>query len=483
MNRPPPGVFTVLFGYIKAAVNAQENTVKFDDSFGNQRILARWGQRLFFGIVLLAAMCQPVGAAGLMEIYRQAQENDPLLQSAYSRTRIAEEGQRQARAGLFPTVTASASLTETKQDIVSSDNEVFGSGKTNYASTIYGVTLTQPVFRWDSIVGWKQSKVFRMQAAAEAAVVEQELILRVAELYFRALAAKDQLDYILAEEASVSRHYELAQGRLDMGLIPITDLHDARARLAATRAQTIAAQNQLDDALQAISEVTGQPVSELQVLRADISLTTPEPFDLERWLSGAMEQNPGIELRRKAVEAAQLEVRQQKAGHYPALDLVGTYEDKDTEGSLFGGGSQVETFEVGLQLSLPLYQGGAVSSRVRAAHQELLIAQQDLTRQSRAVLRETRSAFLGANSALSRVDALQQSVVSNQLALDAKQEGFMSGLFTSLNVLDAERDLSLVSIDYAQARYDYILNSLRLKQSVGSLNGQDLLELERLLAQ
>lgn len=442
---------------------------------------AAWTQRgtcLLLGVLFVLTSSLSSEAMGLMEIYRQAQQGDPILQSAHLHYMVAQEEQRQALAELLPSVTGGAAYTGTREDIISSDNSVYDVGRTDYGTRNYSLTLTQPLFRWGAVVGWKQSKIARLKVEAETVVIGQELIIRVSDLYFQALSSQDRLDYALAEQAAVSQHFELARGRQEMGLIPITDLHDAKARLAATQAQTILAQNQLDDALQALAEVTGAAVSDLLPLRTDIALSVPEPADLESWTAGALEQNPTIELQKKIVEIAALEVKRQTANHYPTLDLVGTFENEKTDGSLFGGGSEVESLEATLQLSVPLYQGGGISSRARAAKHELSIARQELVRQNRSVLRKARSAFLGVNSALSRVAALQQSVISNQLALDAKQEGFLSGLYTSLNVLDAERDLSLVSIDLAQARYDYILNSLKLKQAVGSLYEQDLEELE-----
>ena len=418
---------------------------------------------------------------GLMDVYRQAVENDPAFQTYQFRTLVSQEGKRQALAVLLPSVVANAGYTQTNQDIVDSDNEVYSSGSADFGTTTYSVTLTQPVFNWGAYLGWKQADVVRMRSEIEYVLAGQELITRVADLYFQALAAKDRFDYAVIEQAAVEKHFELAQSRLDMGLIPITDLHDAKARLASTEAQTIEARNKLDDALQALSEVTGGAVDDLASMGRSIALKGPEPAHLDEWLKGALEGNPALELTKKAVEVAELEVDRQKAGHYPTVDLVGSLNNEDTEDSLFGGSSEVETFKVGLQLTVPIYQGGETSSRVRSARHEVSIARQDLTKQVRSVERKTRAAFLGMDSSLKRADALTESVQANKLALEAKQEGFMSGLFTSLAVLDAERDLALVSIDHAQARYDYILNSLRLKQAVGTLAEKDLADLENWL--
>lgn len=435
-------------------------------------------------MLLLAALLflsTSAHAASLMDVYRQAIANDPTFQSYQFRTLVATEGKRQALAAMLPAVVATAGYVHQNQDIVSTDNEVYDAGNSDYGTTTYAVTLTQPLFDWGAYVGWKQAEVVRARSEMEYVLAGQELITRVADLYFQALAAADRLEYAAVEQSAVEKHFELAQSRLDMGLVPITDLHDAKARLAATEAQTIEARNKLADALQALSEVTGEPVDALVHLGPNVRFKGAEPADMDAWLKGAIDGNPAIELGRKAVEVAELEVSRQNAGHYPTLNLVSSFDNEDTEDSLFGGSSEVETYKVGVQLSVPLYQGGEVASKVRSARHEVSIARQDLIRQERSVDRKTRSAFLGVDSSLKRVDALAQSVEANRLALQAKQEGFMSGLFTSLGVLDAERDLALVSIDHAQARYDYILNSLRLKQAVGTLAEKDLQDLENWL--
>jgi outer membrane protein len=435
----------------------------------------------FIHLIFLLNFSLPATASGLLDIYRKAVQNDPVFQSYQFRTFVAQEGKRQALAAMLPTVTATGSYVHKNQDIVSSDNEVYASGNSDFGTTVYALTLTQPLFNWAAYSGWKQAETVRVRSEMEFVLAGQELITRVADLYFQALAAKDRLDYALVEEAAVEKHYELAQGRSDMGLIPITDLHDAKARLAATKAQTIETRNKLEDALQALSEVIGAPVDDLTPLASNIRLKSPEPATLDSWLTGALEGNPAIELSKKAVEVAELEVKRQNAAHYPTVDLVSSFDNEDTEDSLFGGSSEVETYRIGVHFTLPLYQGGEVASKVRSSRHEVSIARQELVRQSRSVERKTRSAFLGVDSSLKKVDALAQSIDANRLALEAKQDGYLSGLFTSLSVLDAERDLALVSIDHAQARYDYILNSLRLKQAVGSLAEQDLQDLENWL--
>jgi len=421
------------------------------------------------------------GAIGLLGVYQKAVIHDPAFRSAGFQKLAVEEGRTQAIAELLPKLKGSADYTKTYQDIESTDNNVVAAGDLDYNSRTYGLTLTQPIFHWDSIVGMSQSKAENRVAEVKYLLAENDLMIRVADLYFKTLAALDQLGFAMAEQIAVEKHFELAHGRFDMGLVPITDLHDAKARLAAIISKTIEAENYLDDSLQALQEVVGEPVENLKTLQKKIILSSPDPKNLDLWIEKAMEQNPGIKLQEYSVEVASLEVDKQGAKHYPTVDLIGRYGREDTDGSLYGGGTDGDTSDILVVLNIPFYEGGAVSSRTRQAKYILSSARQDLIKQQRAVIRQTRSAYLGVNSALKIIEALHQSIISTRLALDARQEGFLSGLYTSLNVLDAERDLSLANIDYAKARYDYLLNSLKLKQSVGSLTVTDLSQLDQWL--
>lgn len=429
--------------------------------------------------VFLVSFAFRADATGIMDIYRLAVQKDPTFRAYHSKTLIANEGKRQALAAFLPTLVATAGFTYSNQNIISSENAVYSSGSSDFGTTTYGVRLTQPLFNWANYIGWKQSEVLRAQSEVELVLAGQELIVRVADLYFQALAAGDRLEFALVEQASVAKLFELAQSRLNMGLIPVTDLHDARARLAATKAQTIQARNDLADALNALSEVIGGHVAgDLASLREVGAFAYPEPQNLEPWVHAALRDNPAVAMGRKAVEAAELEVERKRGGHFPTVDAFGSYENKDTAGSLFGGSSHVEAVEVGVMFTAPIYEGGMIASRVREARHDVDIARQDLEKETRAVDRKTRAAFLGVHGSLRRVEALGQSVEASRMALEAKQDGYLSGLYTSLAVLDAERDLALVGIDQAQARYDFVLNSLRLKQAVGILAESDLEDLE-----
>lgn len=409
-----------------------------------------------------------------MELLQLAQKNDPVLLAAQCKKQGIEEHRAQALARLLPTLAGNAELAHTYQNIRSSDNTVFAVGKTDFASSNYGLTLTQPVLHWDAIVGYRQSDSEILRAEAEYQMATQDMIIRTADLYMKALAAQDQLTFARAEQSAIDKHFELASSQFKKGLIPITDMHDAKARKAAVSARAIEAENLLDDALQALQEITGQPVTDIDPLRSEITLTYPDPTDADVWVKAAIKQNPAVILAKYTVEIADKEIDRQHAAHLPTVDLVGSYNNEDTDGTLYGGGSEIDNTKVMLKLNVPFYQGGMVSSKVAEAEHQRNAARQELIRQTRSVERQTRSAFLGVKTSLNRVEALKQSVTSNQSALEAKQEGFLSGLYTSLAVLDAERDLYLTKQEFARARYEYLLNGLKLKKATDTLSSQDI---------
>ena len=271
------------------------------------------------------------------------------------------------------------------------------------------------------------------------------------------------------------------QQRFASGLVAIANLHDAKARHALKDADVVAAQNDLDDKTQALRELTGQVYTRLKPLPDRIPLEQPEPLDMNHWVEAALQRNLLLEARRQAVEVAQQEVGRQRAAHAPVLDVVATQNRKDTGGSLFGGGSNVSTVDVMLRLNIPLYSGGLTSALTGEAVKRHQSAQEDLERDARQVERQTRAAFQGVTGGVVRVQALAQGVVSSESARELKVEGYKAGLETLLQVLDAERDLYAAKRDSAKARYEFLLNRLRLKQAAGTLSDADLLAINRLM--
>lgn len=435
-------------------------------------------QFLSLAWILVVIQVSPAAAIDFLTAYQLALENDPSLQQAVCEFNAAKELKSQALSKLLPTIGASGEYIETQQDIVSSDNEEFDSGSTDFPTETYSISLQQPVFRWDAFVGYGQAKEQIAHAGNLLEIAEQDMIITVADLYFQVLSARDRLNAAIAEKKAVDVHYQRAVIEHESGGSAITDLYDAKARFSQVSATQIESFNLLDDAMTALKEVTNDFSGPVSNLKADIRFPAPDPDHVDEWTKRAVETNTSLQSKRQAVQVARTEVRRLKAGHYPTLDVSAKFNSSNTDGSLFGGGSEVETTEFAVSLNVPIYQGGYVSSKTREASHYLAAAQKEYEKEYRAVSRLARSSFFGLKSAVERVNALKESVNSYELAAEAKLEGHRSNLYPLIAYLDAVRDLEVVRQEYSRARYDYILNSLKLKQAVGTLGGDDI----RLLA-
>jgi len=415
-----------------------------------------------------------VEAEDLREIYNVSLERDSRFIAARFKFESVSENVKLARARLLPSLFASYDYEDNTQDIKRSDNQVFQQGKDDFDTKSYGVELSQPLFRFGDWVALRQAKAEVAQSLLEFTAAEQDLILRVSEAYLGVLAAKDNVNFATAELIAVKRQLDLVTARRDSGLATRTDFYDAQARYTLSVANEIAAKNKLEDSYRALSESTGRLDTDLAVLKDKIALQAPQPQDIDQWVQAAGEQNLELQAKIRGVEIAQQERRRLRANHYPTLDLAANFDNRDTSGSLFGGGSEVERTDIALRFRLPIYQGGSVSASVRQAGKDLGRAREESTLQARIVDREVRAAYLGVISGIQRVEALRDSVVAQDAALTAKQKGNLAGINTTLNVLDAERDLYFIKRDFAQARYDYLLSTLRLKRATGTLSQADL---------
>ncbi len=422
---------------------------------------------LLAGVIFLLAS-HTVSAVGLLEAYQQAAAGDPTLRQAGANRQASKEAKPQARALSLPTISASAE-----------DDFNFGvggsstSGDSSFNGYNVNITLTQPVYNRNNQVQQRQADSVVNQADADYLSAQQDLILRVANRYFDVLARHDDLTFTLADKDAIDRQLEQAKRRFEVGLITITDVHEAQARFDLATADEIVARNNLADSQEALREVTGQYYEELSGLSERMPLNTPDPEDSESWATQAMQHNPQLQSAAFAVESARENVNLQKAGHYPTLDLVAssTHGDRSDVGSAYNS-------SIGLQLSVPIYQGSAVLSQTREASFQHEASKEFLEGQQRAVVRQVRDAYRGLEAAISRVKALNQAQISNRSALEATEAGFEVGTRTIVDVLNSQRDLFRAQRDYSQSRYTYILNGLRLKQAAGQVNEADLQQIE-----
>lgn len=421
-------------------------------------------------------------AEDLIQAYEAARKYDPRHNAARYEYDAAREKLPQASAELLPSVNFDARSGRVNQDIISR-NGPGPTGETRYQSSAWNFQARQPVFRWASWVQRDQAKSVVKQAYAEYTAAEQDLILRTVALYLNYLAARDLLALSDSELAALGRQLELVKAQRRGGLASITDEYEAQARFSFVEADVIEARYGIDDAYQALREVVGNEVTDVYPLKAEIPLTKPAPADVTAWVDSALEQNLLLLAREEAVLVAEAEVTRQRAEHYPSFDLVANYGNNDDGGGVaFGAASDVNRTDISLQIRVPLYAGGVVNSRTREAQMNYRRALEEQRFQFGDVTRQTRAAYNGVVSAVSRVEALRASMIAQEAVTEGKRTGYRSGVNTLLDVLASESILYSTRRDYAEARYQYLIRLLQLKQQAGTLSEEDLVYVNGLLA-
>ncbi len=410
--------------------------------------------------------------ANLTDALTLAERSDPTYREAQATALAVAEGIPQARASLWlPELNFTAGGAHNDQEI-STDFAFGNGGEVAFQNYDYRLNLTQPVYHHDRYVRLAQANKRLHQAQAELDVAHQALILRVAERYFEVLAAQDNVTFARAEKDSLAGQLEQAKQRFEVGLIAITDVQEAQAGYDRALAQEIGALNARENAHEALREVTGAYQEELQPLGTRFELARPDPDDIENWTETALGQNLEIMAAQIATEVAMDEIRAQRANHYPTLDISGS-QGVTSQGGRFGQ-TNIDGGDIGMRVNIPLYAGGSVVSKTRQASHEHAAAVERLEKARRAVYRESRQAFLGILSRIGSINALNQAVLSSKTAVDSTRAGFEVGTRTTVDVVTAERGLSEARRDYARARYDYVLDRLRLKKAAGTLSPTDM---------
>jgi outer membrane protein len=437
--------------------------------------------RMVFSILLVVLVIDAPRATGLVELYQRALEFDPEFQTAGFQRQIADEGLRESRAEKKPAVEATLNGRQTYQNIRESDSILFTVGETDFWNGDFSISLNQPIYNPGAFARIPEAQAEVRRAAALFEVAGQDLIVRLAEAHLGYLAARDDLDSAIAERTAIWRQLEETEQRLGAGLATMTDLHDARARHALAETAEIDARDAVEESLQAVVQITGEFALEPQVLSDSFPLVPPDQPEVEAWLEAMLFRNPSIKARQAAIEIAEQELRRLHGTRLPKVDLVGSFVHQNNGGTEFGGGNLIDTTRVGVRVAVPIYSGGRTSATTRSAALQRAIAVQALEQEKRKIERETRVAFQGVMSGITRVEALTQSVFSYEAALSRREQGLRSGVDTALDVLDARRDLYKAKRDLTRARYVYILNSFRLKQSAGILGPQDLKQIDAYL--
>ena len=398
----------------------------------------------------------------LLSVYRMARAQDPVFAAQSYRYQAALEVVPKSKAALRPQLSASGSHSEATSDA--------------NTATLASISLSQSLYNKSNRISVAQADQQANQAELQFVVASADLVNRVVNVYFSVLAAQDNVGLSRRNERAIGRQLELAQERLEVGLGTRTDLFDARARFEKAVADTIEAENLLEDSRQTLIALVGEEVGDLQPLPDSVTLGMPLPDDSETWVAEALKNNPELKVKSLNISLSGLEIDRQKAQRLPSvgLQLSGNYSDTyagdDTNARMM------------FSVDIPFYQGGLVNSRVREAAENLNAARYDHEAAIRELRRNTRQTFLGSQSRLRRIDALAEAVRAGENALLAKEESFSAGLTTNIQVLDAQRDLFQAQRDYLKERYDYIRQMLKLEELAGTLDEEDVRRVNTLLA-
>ena len=445
------------------------------------------------------------GAANLIEVYQRALQNDPQIREAEANRLASRESKPQALAALLPQFSASGSyervdadtsrVAVTQRDPSDPNSDLVPRtviSTSDYDSKQYQITLRQTLFRWDQWATLKRADEEVAQAEADFQAAQQDLISRTAQRYFDVLAAQDTVDASQATLEAFSRQLEQADKRFEVGLIAITDVQEARAAHDQAVADVIQSKRSLATAQELLRELTGERFDVLSTPVDDMPLKTPAPENEDQWVSMAQEQNLRVISARLATDIAKQDVRVARGSHFPTIDLVGERSDLEYDGDSVSRNAQgvatnspadqtQKSDSIGIQVTIPFYSGGATSSRVRQRVYLHRAARERLERTHRETERATRDAYLGVISEISRVKALKQALESSRTAIQATEAGFEVGTRTTVDVLDARRQLFAAQTNYSRSRYDYIINVLNLQLASGTLNMADLEEINGFL--
>jgi outer membrane protein len=421
----------------------------------------------------------PAQAQSLLDLYEAARGHDAAYQGARATFEAARYRAEQARAGLLPTASLTSTRSETQLDTrtTSSTQRGFGTGSAS-------LTVSQPLYRPANTAAYEQGKRQADAAQAQLTAASQDLIIRVSQAYFDVLSAQDTLAFVRAQKAAVSEQLASARRNFEVGTATITDTREAQARFDLVLAQEIAAENDLRVRQLALDTVTGRAAATPLPLAAPLKLPAPEPSDVNTWVQQAEDVNPSILQARLGVEVARLETDKAKAGHLPTVDLNAShgYSRNLAGTSVTSTDSRVQSSQLGVTLTVPLFAGFATQNRIRETLSLEDKAKADLDNARRTVAQATRTAFLGLVSGAGQVRALEAAEASSQSALDANRLGYQVGVRINIDVLNAQSQLFQTKRDLAVARYNVLLGHLRLRQANGSLKPEDVAPINGLLA-
>jgi outer membrane protein len=431
----------------------------------------------------LSVVCGGAAAADLLSLYRIAHDSDPTFEVARYTRDATEQKVPQARAGLLPTVGISGNDGRTHANTEFSDQPTVDR---NVTAWTWSLQLTQPILRMQNVYAYKESLAQEDAAEARLAQAEQDLILRLAQAYFDELTAEDALSAAGAQLRAMEEQWRQAKRGFETGVRAITDVHEAKSKLDDAKAQQVAAQNDVESKLAELERIVGPVTGHLAALGEAPVMPAPEPANVDAWMEQAREQNPSVRAQTGAVEAAEAEISRNRAEHLPTLDLTVSRGGNFSSGSLttpLNYSTNARSVQTGVQLTIPLFAGGGVNARISEAVANRSKEAAQLEEDRRKAAADARQAYSGIVNGLARVDALESAIVSGESAVKGNQVGYRMGLRINTDVLSAQQQLYASRRDLSKARYDVLLNGLRLKAAAGVLTEADVEDVNRMLTE
>ena len=453
-------------------------------------------------LLILGALTLSYSAlsADLAEVFKQSESHDPLLSAAKNTLNASMEGKKQAFSAFLPQVNGGWNKTKGSNE---SGGSIIPFQTFDINTEGWNVGISQSLYDHKNYGNYKISKIQILKSIADYDKQYQDFILRVAQSYFNVLAAIDTLKFSKAEEKAIQRQLDQAEQRFEVGLAAITDVHEARARYDGARASVILANNQLEDANEALFEMTQKYYTELESAPNDIDYKIFDLDDMENYQEQAINSNPDLATTELSAEIAEKQISVNRAGHYPTVSLnlsrnhslnpnatfpiTQSVPDPDNPGQTIDITTFVETDQtsesntVRLSLNVPIYSGGRTQSQVRQSIHNHKAAMDQYEATRRSIIRKVRNAYHGTIATKSSVEARKQAMISAESGLEATEAGYEVGTRTIVDVLNSQRGLYQAQRDYSKAKYDYFIQYLGLKRAAGKLTEDDILTINKIL--
>ena len=438
-------------------------------------------KKVFFGMITAGCLLfnlstnaqeQTTNRVDFSQALELAMLHDQDLQAAEFQYQSSVAGRGISKAALLPQIGLTVSSSRLTQETEKSSNPLIADGTIDFNANGYNLALTQTLYNHSIYKELQKTDLSIASATATVEAARQDLIVRLAIAYFNALGAEDNLKFATAEKESIGKQLEQSKKRFEVGLIAITDVKEAQASYDTSVAQEIDAQNILSAQFEALAVILGSYTTNIAAMMEDIPLLIPEPANMMKWTENAQENNLALKAAQYNYQAAQKQVDADQSGHYPYIDLVAQRNFYSPDGGRFSYSDSTDT-TISVQLTVPIYTGGLTSSKHKQSVASKEQARSLKEKAKRQTLQQTRDAYLGVTSTIAQVKALKQALLSNQAAHEATQAGFEVGTRTAIDVLSTLREVYRAERDYARARYNYVINTLRLKQAAGTLSMND----------